>query len=355
MLKNVLKFLPLFVLLAVILGAIFYFLWKQPAPQKPLPQEIYAEPSTLSWQEATSAAPWQARDSYAAAVFQEKIWMMGGLDANKNVLAPNAVEYWKADYFNDIWSTRDGIDWVQNATNAPWGARRSAETLIFNGKMWLAGGWGPQIGLKNDVWFTSDGINWEIATDSAAWPAREGHQFLVFDNKMWIMGGVLYDRRTTLNDVWYSQDGVNWNLATDSAPWPSRWDDTATVFNGKIWLTGGMDLKDHIFNDVWYSQDGVNWNLATDSAPWAPRQGHGLIEYHKKLWLIGRFNDVINDGPNDVWYTEDGVFWTKTQTDPLWLGREDIVALDFLDKIWIFGGMNSKWQWANDVWHSVFP
>jgi leucine-zipper-like transcriptional regulator 1 len=353
--KNFLKSLPFFVLPIIISGAVFYFLWKQPAvlaPEQPKPP---SNPATLTWQEATSSAPWQARDSYAAAVFDGKIWMMGGLDANKNVLAPNVVEYWKADYFNDIWSTPDGTNWVLNATNAPWGQRRSAEAIVFNGKMWLAGGWGPNIGLKNDVWFTQDGISWEIATDSAAWQPREGHQFVVFDNKMWIMGGVLYDSRTTLNDVWYSQDGTNWTQATSSAPWSSRWDDTVTVFNGKMWLSGGMDLKGHIFNDVWYTQDGINWNMATDAPGWTPRQGHGFIEYHGKLWLIGRFNDVINAGPNDVWYTEDGVLWTKTQTDPLWLGREDIVALNFLDKIWIFGGMNSNWQWSNDVWFSIYP
>src|SRR4030042_2017856 len=191
--QKIIKYGLLFVLFAAIFCAIFYFIFEQ--KQK----EIFAENSatttesfnaaSLTWVEATSAAPWERRDSFAATVFNGKMWMFGGLNANENVLSPNVVEYWKAKYFSDIWYTENGFDWTQATSAAPWGKRRSAEEVEFGGKLWLMGGWGPDICLKNDVWSSTDGINWTLETSSAAWAPREGHKVLVFDGKIWMMGG----------------------------------------------------------------------------------------------------------------------------------------------------------------------
>jgi hypothetical protein len=307
----------------------------------------------LGWAEATDSASWQDRDSHGAVVFKDKMWLMGGLDANKNLIKKGSVEYWKAQYFSDVWTSDNGKDWKLVTNSAPWGKRRSMQLVVFKDKMWVIGGWGPQIGYKNDVWYTEDGIKWVLATEHAAWPAIEGDQVVVFKDKMWLMGGVQYDKRITKNDVWYTEDGVKWVQATANAQWAPRWDHSIIVFKDKIWLAGGMDLKDNIYNDVWYSEDGINWFLATNNAPWQKRQGHGSVVFQDKLWVVGRFNDVFNKGNNDVWYTDDGINWTKTQTDPAWLGREDSTVLVFQGKIWVLGGMNSEWQWVNDIWYST--
>jgi len=36
------------------------------------------------------------------AVFQKKLWLMGGLSADDFVIKENMVEYWKASYFSDV-------------------------------------------------------------------------------------------------------------------------------------------------------------------------------------------------------------------------------------------------------------
>jgi len=353
----------IFAVVALIFTGIFYLIKKPQIfsddknnltqkNQQPIEIKENFNAGSLIWEEATSSADWVDRDSHAAVVFKDKIWLMGGLNANANVLAPNAVEYWNSIYFKDIWVSDNGLNWQQVATNTPWGSRRSIQVIAFKDKLWLMGDWDPYMGYRNDIWSSEDGINWTQATTSAAWPVREGHYLVVFQNKIWLIGGVLYDKRKTFNAVWYSEDGINWKMATDSAAWSSRWDHAVAAFDGKLWLTGGMDLNDHVFKDVWYSEDGINWTLATNDPPWEQRQGHNMLAYKDKLWLLGRFNDVINKGPNDVWYTEDGINWEKTDTDPDWLGREDSAAVIFQDKMWILGGMNSKWEWTNDVWYS---
>ncbi|MBI2626579.1 MAG: hypothetical protein HYW69_03240 [Candidatus Nealsonbacteria bacterium] len=332
-----------------IIGASYFFSVKTGEVQG---YEIF-NPDLLGWQEATSTVPWPPRDSHALTVYKDKMWLMGGLNANDFILGAGSVEYWKAPHFADVWTSENGEDWSLIAENSPWGKRRSIQVVSFKDKMWLMGGWGPQVGYRNDIWYSEDGANWIEAAPNANWPAREGHSLVVFKDNLWLIGGVNYDERETKNDVWYSEDGINWLEATSSVPWVPRWDHAVTVFKDELWLIGGMDLNDNTFKDVWNSKDGQNWQLVTDNPPWQQRQGHNALAFRDKLWIIGRLNDVTNGGMNDIWFSEDGINWTKTKNDPAWLGREDSAAVVFKDEIWIMGGMDANWHWRNDVWHSV--
>lgn len=318
------------------------------ADQLPPPKEF--DPKMLTWNLATSSAPWETRDSGDSFVFNDKIWTMGGLDGNTKVQADNKVIYWEAPHFNDIWSTEDGVNWKLESEHAAWPPRRSMTVVEFKGKLWMFGGWSPISGYQSEIWQSDDGVNWTKVVSKAAWPAREGHTAEIFGGKIWLFGGVNYDKHETKNDVWYSEDGINWEEATTTIPWSTRWDHATTVFNGKIYLAGGMDLKRGVFNDVWSSSDGMNWEKVTDNAPWLPRQGHALVVFHDRMWIIGRLNDKESGGTNDIWYTSDGINWEKTETDPPWMGREDHSVLVYKDKIFVFEGMGSDWRWHNDVW-----
>lgn len=53
-------------------------------------------------------AAWQARDSQAECVFADRLWIMGG---------------WFQSYEappRDVWSSRDGLNWSQVTSAAPW-------------------------------------------------------------------------------------------------------------------------------------------------------------------------------------------------------------------------------------------
>ncbi|MCR4328328.1 MAG: hypothetical protein NUV53_02305 [Patescibacteria group bacterium] len=314
---------------------------------------------SLRWEQVPSSTiSWEARDSHALTVFNDALWIMGGLNGNGLVTHDEHgknVAYWDTPHFNDVWTSADGYEWKLITDNAPWGNRRSLQAVEFKGRLWLMGGWGPEVGHRSDVWVSDDGAQWERATAKAEWPAREGHSLLVWNDRIWLIGGVRYDTRETFNDAWYSDDGVHWTEAVRNASWISRWDHSVAVFNNKLYLTAGMDLNGATFDDVWVSDDGETWTLVTDTPPWRERQGHVLVSYHDALWTLGRFNDSDSgSGPNDVWFTKDGVNWEKTDSDPLWLGREDHGAVVWRDKMWVVGGMDSNWQWNNDVWYTTF-
>jgi hypothetical protein len=310
-------------------------------------------PAKLDWQEITNYAEFEARDSHGLVVFKNKLWVMGGLNGNCCVQKLGVVDYEKAPHFADIWSSEDGKIWKLEDLHASWGKRRSIQVVEFKNKLWLLGGWGPEIEYKNDIWSSEDGINWKLEKENVEWSKREGHIALVFDNKLWVIGGVTYDNHKLTNDVWFSEDGINWQEATGNAGWELRWDHMALSFQGKLWVIGGMGFDGKLFNDIWSSKDGKIWKQEIANAPFASRQGGALVEFEDKLWLISRLNaNIYGGGVNDVWFSENGINWQKTEKNPEWSGREDVGVVVFQNKIWVVGGMDKDFIWKNDVWTS---
>lgn len=289
---------------------------------------------------------WQPRNGHTASVFDNKLWVMGGLVAGR---------------VNDVWFSSDGADWTEATSSAAWAGRQGHTSLVFDAKMWVIGGRDNNEARLNDVWYSTDGVSWTEATSSAAWPPRSGHTSVVFDNRMWVIGG----RRTTgfgpgdfLNDVWHSTDGVTWTEATSAAPWTQRHDHTSEVFDGKIWVIGGVlglaaDPSSQIFSDVWRSTDGVSWIRATASASWGPRASHSSLVFGSKIWVIGGRNR--SERFNDVWSSSNGSNWTVATSTAPWEARQGHTSVVFDLKMWVLGGLLSNVplpQPTNDIWHS---
>jgi N-acetylneuraminic acid mutarotase len=87
-------------------------------------------------------------------------------------------------------------------------------------------------------------------------PPRSSAESVYFNGKIWILGGHSTGGQN-LNDVWSSSDGINWTQVTANAPWSARLEHTSIVFNNKIWVIGGMDDNSGLLNDVWSSSDGI--------------------------------------------------------------------------------------------------
>jgi hypothetical protein len=106
------------------------------------------------------------------------------------------------------------------------------------------------------VWSQVPGSLWSEATASASFSPRFDHSSVVYNGKMWVVGG--FNGATALGDVWSSPDGVNWTEFTAAAAFGPRVDFSMVVYNGFIWVIGGTTGTGG-FNDVWYSSDGGTW------------------------------------------------------------------------------------------------
>jgi N-acetylneuraminic acid mutarotase len=284
---------------------------------------------------------------HSAVVFQGKMWVLGGADHDG---APLTV-------FNDVSYSSDGQDWSLATASAPWAPRCEHAALAFDDKLWVIGGVDSsgELHVFSDVWCSSDGITWTQVTSAAPWCARRGFTAVVFDGKIWVMGGRglggCGDVNGYLSDVWYSSDGVSWNEATAAAPWRGRGEHSSVAHDGKIWVMGGKAMADIMemvyFKDVWCSSDGVNWIEATNEGPWQWYCGYTCVTYAGKIWLVSAAGSC-GDAYRDVWFSEDGANWTQATAALPWAGRPGARALSYAGEMWVIGGVRGD----NDVWHS---
>jgi len=128
----------------------------------------------------------------------------------------------------------------------------------------------------NDVWRTKDGVNWELVTANAGWTPRPGHQVVVAQDRLVLFGGFGLGPDNGISpanpsDVWISNKGKVWKKV-NNAPWNAdgsediKYDFDAVVVKGSgknqdaIYTFGGdretfnfCDATNflNVDNDVW--------------------------------------------------------------------------------------------------------
>ncbi len=291
--------------------------------------------SAMQWAQAAEHAQFSGRQGHSTVVFDDSIWVIGGLAA-------------PSSYYADVWRSDDGITWTQVTPAAAFGKRAGHRSVVFDNKIWVIGGRDGTTGEPlNDIWYSSDGITWKEAESSAPFAPRWSFGMTVFKDEIWVIGGNLDG--PVYNDVWHSPDGANWERATEHAGFSPRMDLTATMFDHKIWVTGGFDWKKH-YNDLWYSEDGITWTQITDHAPYPERRYQKTEVAKDRMWVIGGIggnNPYRWNFLTDVWYSADGKEWTEATENAGFPPRYEFTTATFNDRLWVIGGTT-----GNDVWYS---
>jgi len=86
------------------------------------------------------------RKYHQAIEFGGYLYVIGGTTASGDV--------------NDIWRMDTAGNWTAPVSSAPFSARHSFQLEVYDNKMWLIGGIDASNNKLNDVWSTSDGIHW---------------------------------------------------------------------------------------------------------------------------------------------------------------------------------------------------
>ncbi|MDZ7718756.1 MAG: hypothetical protein U5K72_08075 [Balneolaceae bacterium] len=69
---------------------------------------------------------------------------------------------------NDVWYSTDGVQWTQATDDAGFEPRVGHKSVVFDNKIWVIGGLQRTDGEDihfNDVWYSENGIDWTMATD----------------------------------------------------------------------------------------------------------------------------------------------------------------------------------------------
>jgi hypothetical protein len=141
--------------------------------------DVWYSTDGAHWTLATDSTDWSPRMLSNALVFNGMMWVMGGCDSMREHEGPTPL--------NDVWHSTDGVHWTLATGSAEWPQRLMQSSLVFDNKMWVLGGMADlQVG---DVWYSTDGASWTEAAADAPWHARYGHVVADFNSNMWVMGG----------------------------------------------------------------------------------------------------------------------------------------------------------------------
>jgi len=218
------------------------------ANQKHYQNDVWFSENGKHWQCVTREVPWGPRVLHYTMAFKGRIWVMGG-----QTLPQFAPE--KECFYNDVWSSTDGRTWDKMDVQRPaWPSRGMiGGSVVFEDRMWVLGGGTyhtpqtPERQFYNDVWSSDDGLHWERYLQNAPWHPRQYHEVAVFDDKIWVLEGW---NKVNRNDVWYSANGVDWHELPDT-PWPPRHAASVFVYNDALWVVAGNDYDNDVRNDVW--------------------------------------------------------------------------------------------------------
>lgn len=208
--------------------------------------DVWNSSDGVTWTKVCDEVPWGNRALQFVYSFKGKIWAMGG--QTMPAFAPGPPEI----FYNDVWCSEDGVNWTRVLEHAPWSPRgMSSGQVVFNDRLWIIGGGTydtpttPTREFYNDVWSTEDGVNWTCHTEHAAFPPRQYHEVAAWDGKMWVMEGYHKDGGNR-KDVWYSANGVNW-FELPETPWNPRHAASLFVYDDALWMVAGNNMQ----SDVW--------------------------------------------------------------------------------------------------------
>ena len=289
---------------------------------------------TPTWVRVQEHCAWIPRDSAGEVVFNGRMWLFGGY-------TPGVVA--------DVWSSADGREWRREGEIPSASGINIPVNWVYGGRMWVADNEGT-------LFASADGTQWERVNDQTPWKGRYATGGAVFAGRMWVLGGK--GAGALHADVWSSADGVEWTLEVAQAPWsPRQIFSMLAVHREQLWLVGGGITNYHPFKayrEVWCSPDGRNWTKALDEAPWPGRIWSTVIPYQGRLWLLGGFRaEPTWNNFDDVWHSADGVNWRQLPCPEIWSARHELSAYVFAGKLWVVGG--NAWPLTNDVWCLEIP
>jgi hypothetical protein len=92
------------------------------------------------------------------------------------------------NFYNDVWSSDDGINWEQHRAHAPWTPRQYHEVAAFDDHLWVLEGYAAESGNRRDVWYSPDGVNW-TELPNTPWATRHAGSVFVYDGALWMVAG----------------------------------------------------------------------------------------------------------------------------------------------------------------------
>lgn len=261
-------------------------------------------------------------------VFNGRLYVMGGarLKGADIYGNPANVEDWGFMMMESIpewisYSTADGITFKTDTIGVTCVDETGAEASmyafagnyfaseVFNGKMYLKGGYAPTFGQwqgQKLYAYTANGTDWvkatpklEDGTDCIV-KNRLQDSFFEFKGKLWSIGGFInfLDANYMGNVIYSSEDGATW---TEAGTVPEAMMDiygAKVVANENVaYMFGGQMLNaTEPCNKVFRTEDGINWEEVEVPATYKGRRNPAGVAVGNAAWIFGKYSTTISSG-----------------------------------------------------------
>jgi hypothetical protein len=146
--------------------------------EQSLKNDVWSSEDGNRWILERENANWKPRAYHQAVSHRGRIYVLGG---------GNYVPQHHAR--NDVWSSADGKDWICETENAPWEPRLWFSAAVYRDRIWVLGGWSKEKDNFGDVWSSPDGKNWTKLETKNCWKPRHEHSAFVLNDRLWVVGG----------------------------------------------------------------------------------------------------------------------------------------------------------------------
>lgn len=289
---------------------------------------LYGSASGAAWTTQTPSptlVPLRRNIGPSAIVFKSQIMIIGGQDPSTNLFVAT------------VQNSQDGRNWGQLTQAPAWAAvggttgRSLPHLAVLNNRLYMMNGRNPNISLNggpyfNDCWSTDDGVVWRLETDdmgigSGFFP-RAFAATVVFNGTIMMIGGREATGTTTAvtSTILYSYQGKYWGKGLTPA-FGVRETHAACVFNGAIYVAGGSNGAGTGYTDCWKSTDGQTWTNVYSSGFSGPRSFSAILPYKGLMYAFAYQNSTSGVQVAEVYSSPDGATWTLLAAPPWAIGN----------------------------------
>lgn len=257
----------------------------------PVTSEVWKTSDLTQWS-FLGHAPWPPRHGAAWLVHQDRLWVIGG------------------DLYADVWTSVDGIQWMQLAENAPFGQRYTPNAAALGDQIFVYAGqdWRPipwcnerpdcEAHADRSVWKSNDGKTWSLAVQEAPWAGRGLiHGSIVHNGEIFLIGGGLKvappngryaETVAEFRDIWSTADGVNWRLHIAPFSFAGRTHFSVTQGNGGCFVSdGSVGTQNNLTNDLFFAPDCIHFNRVQVPQELGTRHASSVVFFNGSLIILG--------------------------------------------------------------------
>ena len=223
--------------------------------------DVWESSDGIRWRQLSRDAQFGRRYTPMGVSAGPLMLLMGGqVDPNEPAYGGGHFRYAERDYcpgkekcavagLNDVWASRDGINWFEVSSRAPWRGRSLVQGgLFFKGRIYVVGG-GLKAAIHNeaaetyiefsDVWSSADGREWRLETTDMGFTPRTHTTVVTSPNACYVVGGSVTLQTNVSNEVFFSTDCVHFQPIPDPSPMQRRHAAGVAWFNGSLVVMGG--------------------------------------------------------------------------------------------------------------------